>query len=462
LIDIVMTLPINTDLKGLAFSYGGQPFTDAAINISGLQSLKIPFQGMPFAGAVNVRGRDIPCTWVDIAIQSQSGSVSFFPASVSAVTPVMKPLGLVRDALPFVEDATQLSISTKGLQLSFEGQPFVVTRVLQATVTEVVVPAAVISAVASVGVPCFSIPSVIGQINIIARDSSVSVRDQSVLIGSAPANLSAISSVLGIVCIIGAYPAQCLAESSVPGISQFCIITSPPAVASVKPNYDQMVLISAPSPPGVLSVDSLADVLMAISPIKAEIFLTSLVQGTSSFDSLRGFRRVFECVLSLDGQSDVVVPISSFTSRQRAGDPSYSEVIIPGLAAINDVLDRQTGTFTVSVLIVKSGVTHQREILFACDISSVSITGNNRDQQIMLSGYRTSEAAGVPAVIPVSGVIYRSLSGGLITLRKPEADLYMRPGDTVQYDGDEFIVGLITLSYSAVFGSSMEIMESEE
>jgi hypothetical protein len=451
-----MTLLISTDLKGLAVSFGGQPFSDAAINISGLQSLKVPYLGVPFAGAVNVRGRDIPCTWVDIAIQSQTGSVSFFPASTTAVTPVMKPLGLVRDALPFVEDAVQSSISTKGLQLSFQGQPFVVTRVLQPTVTEVSVPAAVISAV-SAGVPCFSIPSVIGQINIVARDSSVTVNDPGVEIEAAPANLSAISSVLGIVCIIGATPAQCWAESSVLGVFRVSSILSPPAVVSVAPNYDQIVLISAPATPGVLYVDSLADVLMAISPISAEIFLTSLVQGTSSFDSLRGCRRVFECVLSLGGQSDAVVPISSFTSRQRAGDPSYSEVIIPGLGAIDTVLARQTGTFTVSALIVKSGVTHQREILFACDISSVSITGNNRDQQIMLSGYRTSEAASVPAVIPVSGVTYRSLNKGITTLRKPEPDLYLKPGDTVQYDEDEFTAGLVTFSYSAMYGSSMEI-----
>jgi hypothetical protein len=132
-------------------------------------------------------------------------------------------------------------------------------------------------------------------------------------------------------------------------------------------------------------------------------------------------------------------------------------VIIPGLGAIDTVLARQTGTFTVSALIVKSGVTHQREILFACDISSVSITGNNRDQQIMLSGYRTSEAASVPAVIPVSGVTYRSLNKGITTLRKPEPDLYLKPGDTVQYDEDEFTAGLVTFSYSAMYGSSMEI-----
>jgi len=257
---------------------------------------------------------------------------------------------------------------------------------------------------------------------------------------------------------------SCVSAEVIAGIT---MIEAAPGVVSIEGVagvYGWIGIIAEPAvitlAGSVLLVKAVVVLTLPAAPI-GDVSISGSAVITGPVAILHGSKRLYECVLSLDGLSDVVVPISSFTSRQRAGDPSYSEVIIPGLAAINDVLDRQTGTFTVSVLLVKAGVTLQREILFETEISAVSITGNNRDQQIMLSGYRTSEAAGVPAVIPVSGVIYRSLSGGLITLRKPEADLYMRPGDTVQYDGDEFIVGLITLSYSAIFGSSMEIRESE-
>lgn len=180
-------------------------------------------------------------------------------------------------------------------------------------------------------------------------------------------------------------------------------------------------------------------------------------ESAASLSILSEARLVYECAISGDGYDDLIVPISAFTSRQRAGDPSYSEVIIPGMDSVTGILDRQMGIMTVSVLLVKSGVVMQREILFESEIASVSITGNTNNQQIMLSGYRTSEAASIPAVVPVSGVNYRLTDNGTMTLRKPEPDLYLRPGDTVQYDGDEFTVALITFSFSAIYGSSMEI-----
>lgn len=233
-----------------------------------------------------------------------------------------------------------------------------------------------------------------------------------------------------------------------------------PGEISLAGTADRYGWLSVIAEPGVVTPGG------AVSAIVVTLILfpgagTATIDGSAAtlgpVAILAGSKKVYECVLSADGLSDVIVPIESFTSRQRAGDPSYTEVIIPGLDCLVSVLARQSGTVTVWVKMVKKGITLQREKLFESEITSVAISGNERRHEIMLSGYRTTTAADVPAVIPVSKVNYKSVDRGVTTIRKPEPDLYMRPGDTVQYDGDEFTVELITYSHSAIYGSSMEI-----
>lgn len=276
----------------------------------------------------------------------------------------------------------------------------------------------------------------------------------------------AIAVVVGRVATIVAWsftvdPAQVLVTAQVENIKfSFLYIEPSPATIDIFAGVSGITLILK-ADIGLLSVEASTGVICfaAVSPTASIDILpatSSVISIAPAIDAVRKY----ECILSGGGVAETVsVPMSAFNSRQRAGDPSYSEVTIPGMDYLEDILDRQTGTFTVAVLIVKSGVVLQREILFESEITSVSISGNTSDQQVMLSGYRTSDAASVPAVVPVSGVSYRSLDRGVTTLRKPEPDLYLRPGDTVQYAGDDFMVGLITFSYSAIYGSSMEIRE---
>lgn len=198
-------------------------------------------------------------------------------------------------------------------------------------------------------------------------------------------------------------------------------------------------------------------VVLILSPQPGDSLLNGTAANAGTFAILQGSQRVYECVLSSDGFDDVTVPISSFTSRQRVGDPSYADVTIPGLDAISSVLDRQTGSFSIYLLMVRYKIVLQREKLFEVNIVNLSISGSDDRKEMLLSGYKTSEAAEVPAVIPVSGVNYRSIDSGVITLRKQEPDLYLKPGDTVQYDGEEFTVEMLSVSYNPLSGSAQEI-----
>jgi len=459
-----MSFLISTDLKGLAVSSGGQPFADAAIGITGLQSLKLFFQGAPFAGAVNIRGWDITCTWANIDIQPSVGLVSFFPASASAVTPVMKPLGLVLDALPFVEDAAPSSITTKGLQLSFQGQPFVVTRVVQPTVTEVVVPAAGISANSVVGIPQFLLPAVIGQINVTARESSATVNDGGVTIGAAPVSLYASAPSCVLSWLIGASPANTGISASILNIAQVGSIIPPASNISIAQSYAQIDLISGLPPAGLIQSGSSSNVMPLILPISSELFLSSLVAGLNSFDSVTGCEQVFECVLSLEDLDDFTIPISSFVSRRRNGEPSYLSVVIPGLENFLDIFFREQGSVSVYSLRMRGGVVLQRELLISAPIGDIVISGNlmgpSPYAQIQISGYITTTAGAVPEERRLDGVFYFCQDSGIM-LQKSGVDFYLKPGDIVIYDEDtSFTAG--TVSYTVEPSrSTMVIQEAD-
>jgi hypothetical protein len=193
-------------------------------------------------------------------------------------------------------------------------------------------------------------------------------------------------------------------------------------------------------------------------PEPANIAVTGKIASAAGLAILAEAQRRYECKLTADGQIPVVIPIAGFTSRQRAGEPSYSEVTIPGLDCLEQVMNRSLGSFIVSMLLVKAGITLQREVLFESPIDRMTITGNDRKQNIVLSGNRPAASNTGQQVIPLSGVTYRSLANGMTTLRTATPDIYLKPGDTVIYRGETFAAQSITYSFTSL-GSFMEIRE---
>jgi hypothetical protein len=195
-------------------------------------------------------------------------------------------------------------------------------------------------------------------------------------------------------------------------------------------------------------------------PEPANIAVTGKIAFSAGLATLAGAQRRYECKLTADGQIPAVISMAGFTSRQRAGEPSYSEVTLPGLDCLKQIMNRSMGSFTVSMMLVKAGITLQREALFESPIDRITISGNDRKQNIVLSGNRPATENTGNQLIPLSGVTYRSFSNGMTTLRTAVPDIYLKPGDTVTYRNEAFVARTITYSFSSV-GSFMEVREAE-
>ena len=113
----------------------------------------------------------------------------------------------------------------------------------------------------------------------------------------------------------------------------------------------------------------------------------------------------------------------------------------------------------VSAIISKSGDDLLREDILIVH-RKMTITGNQSLQHMVLSGTRPVEENPGPQTVPLRGIIYRRLSYGDLSLRSAVTDLYLKPGDTVTYDGDSFTARTITHSFSPT-GSYMEVRESD-
>jgi hypothetical protein len=220
----------------------------------------------------------------------------------------------------------------------------------------------------------------------------------------------------------------------------------------------QGVLFQANQVPAQMS--ALAGMCEIIVPIYSGAAISELIGGVYGVRCLRpATARQYECILTGDGFDDLVIPISSLQSRQRAGTPSYAEVTIPGLAHLQDIMSMPDAEFVISLLLILDSEVIQREILFQSPIDTMVISGNVKDQTIILSGYRTEPENDSPKTIAISGVSYSCMDKGTMAIRKADPDPYLRPGDSVEYDGNLITANTISYSLSGIYGNSMEIRD---
>jgi len=453
-----MTLPIHSDFNGLGWSFCGQPFCDVAVppQAGSFHGLNTAFRGVPFAGTIGFRGTLILEATGEMSAIAIAADVFFEPPETRTLTPDLNTLDISYLGTPFVEGFAASGISFFGLDIGWRGNPFVVTSVVLPEITEITPPAAIVDVVASETIVPVIILDVVKLISLDAYCTDIAVVSPDVTIASVPGRID-VSSVIGLSILI--YPAIsiCALSAGIVGEPiQFGRVDCPSGNITVDASCNICIVIPTADATEIYG-QATATVLPAISGSAMCAAAGACRDVVGTIATQTGTRKIFECMISANGYDSVLVPISAFQSRQRAGDPSYSEVTIPGMAAIQNILDRQTGSFTIYVAILKAGIILQREILFSTAISSISITGNPRDQSITLSGYQTTEPPEVPAQLTLVGVNYTSFNNGSFTIRKPDVDLYLKPGDIVTYEEDTFEVELITYTMSAMFGTSMEI-----
>ncbi len=169
------------------------------------------------------------------------------------------------------------------------------------------------------------------------------------------------------------------------------------------------------------------------------------------------YRITYRCLLTgaADGLSDQVLPISSFQGRFRSGDPSFLSVVVPGLDYAEAINARSNGDLIVFMVKTYPAGASIAEAICTVDLEDIRLDEGTSSQSITLAGHRTESW---PAKsISLSGVSYRCVTNGKFRCRCVP-DLYVRPGDTVEVNGDTFTADLITWTVGAGI-ESMEVSE---
>jgi len=202
--------------------------------------------------------------------------------------------------------------------------------------------------------------------------------------------------------------------------------------------------------------------------IDADAYLSlanMILSGTGGMD---GSARTFEidttnlainfyCIItgSADGEIDLTLPISSFSARMRQGDPTYLQVVTPGLDYSEEISNRSNGQIVVRIGLINDGVILQLEEIIRVDLETIRLYEGGRNQSIVLTGHLTETYA--VAEYALEDVSYKNVSNGTITIRCG-LHKYIRPGCTATYDGDTFTISNISWTVNNI-QRAMEVSE---
>jgi hypothetical protein len=210
-----------------------------------------------------------------------------------------------------------------------------------------------------------------------------------------------------------------------------------------------VILAASPALSADLEVDLLPPALTASPALSLEGNLAVFID--------ENYQITYRCVLTgaADGLSDQVLHISSFQGRFRSGDPSFLSVVVPGLDYAEAINARSNGSLIVFMVKTYPAGDSIAEAICAVDLEDIRLDEGTSSASITLSGHRTESW---PAKsISLKGVSYRCVTNGKFRCRCVP-DLYIRPGDTVNVNGDSFTANLITWTVGAGI-ESMEVSE---
>ena len=169
--------------------------------------------------------------------------------------------------------------------------------------------------------------------------------------------------------------------------------------------------------------------------------------------------RRYYCVLTgtADSTTDVTLPMSSFQCRKRQSEPNYLQVYIPGTDYAADIAARPNGDLRVDMAYLLDGVEVQRETIIEVDLETVRLDKGAESYTTSLDGHRTTTYGAKNSAL--TGVAYRSVNAGKVTLRSATVDFFLTPGDTITYSTDSYTAGLVTITVN-VEGETMEVQEA--
>lgn len=163
----------------------------------------------------------------------------------------------------------------------------------------------------------------------------------------------------------------------------------------------------------------------------------------------------YQCTLTGAGDAlaDLTLPLASLRVTHRVGSASSYSLVVPSTAYAAGIAARPNGVLVVEVL----ADAHAVELMHG-PLADVRADLGGGSESLTLSG-AASQADPPEATRALEGVSYRgSTDTGEIRIRaRPVAAL--RPGDTVTWDGNAWLVDTVVWTARASAGSLQEQME---
>jgi len=200
-----------------------------------------------------------------------------------------------------------------------------------------------------------------------------------------------------------------------------------------------------------MELDPITETAIAGDSIDGFNWTTFLAQ----YEDLLITRFYFTLTGAEDGVADAELPMSSFNCRLRSGDPTYLQVVVPGVDDSAVIAARSNGQLVIEMDYLLSNVSQHREEIVRVDLEDINIYEGGKNKSIVLLGHKT--VAHVGKIVDLKHVSYQATVSG-DQVARAAIDMYLKPGDTVRYDGDTFVVG----SISIVVGEKTRTMEVNE
>ena len=183
----------------------------------------------------------------------------------------------------------------------------------------------------------------------------------------------------------------------------------------------------------------------ALRDVSAEAGMSADFDGFNWSSFLRIYRdRIgirYILTLRQTGMDDLVVPISSFQTRLRTGDPTYLSVVVPGNDQYDAIAARDDAEMILTMEYVIDGTVYHYEEVCTVDLEDVRLDQGSTSVSVTLSGHRTVTHSA--KIVSLTGQSYKAVYDGKIRYRCTP-DLYLRPGDTCIIGDDTFVAGVIT------------------
>ena len=159
-----------------------------------------------------------------------------------------------------------------------------------------------------------------------------------------------------------------------------------------------------------------------------------------------------------DGLSDIILPMSSFQSRLKDGDPSWLSAIVPNGRQYSDSVNtRPNGELIITRIGTKEDGSQESVEIARVNLERIRTDEGGRSSGITLSGHKTT-SGGTPKGIDLVDASYKAVYQGKRHVRT-RMDSNVVPGDQANMAGEVFTIGVIT-RYVNPRITRMEVVEA--